>query len=185
MHDQFQKRIGKSGLLALILSGCAIGVWGVIQQWMPDRWQAYLQTVDSQQLFHLFLCETVGLLLCSGVVGFFAIGQPIPCVALLLHGGLFGQVLMLQMMAEKRSWSLLCWLLPYGIGSSLLLLLAARESIRFSCLFFGYAFQRQWEENMPHCRRLYLLRYLVILGLFAMLLLVCSGLQFVIQVIFS
>lgn len=71
----------------------------------------------------------------------------------------------------------LLWLMPYGIGASFLLLLAARETLWLSNLFFCYAFHRQWEENMPHCRRLYLVRYAVILGLFSGLSLLCLGLQ--------
>lgn len=76
---------------------------------------------------------------------------------------------------------------PCGSGAALadairdwsivLLPLAARETLWLSNLFFCYAFHRQWEENMPHCRRLYLVRYAVILGLFSGLSLLCLGLQ--------
>ena len=62
---------------------------------------------------------------------------------------------------------------PCGSGAAL----AARETLWLSNLFFCYAFHRQWEENMPHCRRLYLVRYAVILGLFGGLSLLCLGLQ--------
>ena len=177
MNGVFRKRIEKGSFLCLILLGCIAGVWMTMRQWLPELLQARLQLADQQQLFHLFLLEAAGLLLCSGLAGFFAMGQPIPCFALLLHGMLFGLTILLHLTPALQSLRLLIWLLPYGIGTSFLLLLAARETIWLSSLFFCYAFQRQWEENMPHCRRLYLVRYAVILGLFVLLSLFCGGLQ--------
>lgn len=177
MNGVFRKRIEKGSLLCLILLGCIAGVWMTMRQWLPELLQARLQLADQQQLFHLFLLEAAGLLLCSGLAGFFAMGQPIPCLALLLHGMLFGLTILLHLTPALQSLRLLIWLLPYGIGTAFLLLLAARETIWLSSLFFCYAFHRQWEENMPHCRRLYLVRYAVILGLFVLLSLFCGGLQ--------
>lgn len=177
MNGVFRKRMEKGSLLCLILLGCVVGVWLTMRQWLPELLQTRLQQADQQQLFQLFLFEATGLLLCSGFAGFFAMGQPVPCIALLLHGMLFGLTILLHLTPALHSLRLLIWLLPYGIGTSLLLLLAARETIWFSSLFFCYAFHRQWEENMPHCRRLYLVRYAVILGLFVLLSLICGGLQ--------
>lgn len=177
MNGVFRKRIEKGSLLCLILLGCVVGVWMTMRQGLPEFLQDWLQLANQKQLFQLFLLEVTGLLLCSGFAGFFAMGQPIPCVALLLHGMLFGLTVLLHLTPALHSLRLLVWLLPYGIGTSLLLLLAARETIWLSSLFFCYAFRRQWEENMPHCRRLYLVRYAVILGLFVLLSLFCGGLQ--------
>ena len=101
--------------------------------------------------------------------------QPVACAALFLHGMWFGWSILQQM--TTHAVRVLLWLMPYGIGASFLLLLAARETLWLSNLFFCYAFHRQWEENMPHCRRLYLVRYAVILGLFGGLSLLCLGLQ--------
>ena len=107
--------------------------------------------------------------------GIFCRGQPVACAALFLHGMWFGWSILQQM--TTHAVRVLLWLMPYGIGASFLLLLAARETLWLSNLFFCYAFHRQWEENMPHCRRLYLVRYAVILGLFSGLSLLCLGLQ--------
>lgn len=107
--------------------------------------------------------------------GIFCLGQPVACAALFLHGMWFGWSILQQM--TTHAVRVLLWLMPYGIGASFLLLLAARETLWLSNLFFCYAFHRQWEENMPHCRRLYLVRYAVILGLFSGLSLLCLGLQ--------
>ena len=128
-----------------------------------------------QQLFPWLLLEMAGFLLCSGLAGFSAVGQPVACAALFLHGMWFGWSILQQM--TTYAVRVLLWLMPYGIGASFLLLLAARETLWLSNLFFCYAFHRQWEENMPHCRRLYLVRYAVILGLFSGLSLLCLGLQ--------
>ena len=128
-----------------------------------------------QQLFPWLLLEMAGFLLCSGFAGFSAVGQPVACAALFLHGMWFGWSILQQM--TTHAVRVLLWLMPYGIGASFLLLLAARETLWLSNLFFCYAFHRQWEENMPHCRRLYLVRYAVILGLFGGLSLLCLGLQ--------
>ena len=111
----------------------------------------------------------------QGFAGFSAVGQPVACAALFLHGMWFGWSILQQMITHAVR--VLLWLMPYGIGASFLLLLAARETLWLSNLFFCYAFHRQWEENMPHCRRLYLVRYAVILGLFGGLSLLCLGLQ--------
>ena len=137
---------------------------------------AVLQTaLLRQQLFPWLLLEMAGFLLCSGLAGFSAMGQPVACAALFLHGMWFGWSILQQM--TTHAVRVLLWLMPYGIGASFLLLLAARETLWLSNLFFCYAFHRQWEENMPHCRRLYLVRYAVILGLFSGLSLLCLGLQ--------
>lgn len=164
--------MGKGALCILILIGCAMGVTLSMRQSLPDWMQ--IQQTGGQPLLKWFALETAGLLALCGISGFFAVGQWIPCGALLLHGLLFGDAVLTQMQTVG-AWRLLIWLLPYGIVSSLLLLLAARESLRFSGLFFRYAFQRQWEENMPHCRRLYGIRYVVLVGLFGLLILLCSG----------
>ena len=95
-------------------------------------------------------------------------------------GGIFCHGAAGRLCSPFSAWHavrVLLWLMPYGIGASFLLLLAARETLWLSNLFFCYAFHRQWEENMPHCRRLYLVRYAVILGLFGGLSLLCLGLQ--------
>ena len=83
----------------------------------------------------------------SRVAGFSAVGQPVACAALFLHGMWFGWSILQQM--TTHAVRVLLWLMPYGIGASFLLLLAARETLWLSNLFFCYAFHRQWEENMP------------------------------------
>ena len=155
MHPLSRSRLEQGSLCCLLLLGCIVGVWLSLRQMLPE----VLQTA----------------LLCSGLAGFSAVGQPVACAALFLHGMWFGWSILQQM--TTHAVRVLLWLMPYGIGASFLLLLAARETLWLSNLFFCYAFHRQWEENMPHCRRLYLVRYAVILGLFSGLSLLCLGLQ--------
>ena len=172
MHPLSRSRFEQGSLCCLLLLGCIVGVWLSLRQMLPEVLQTALL---RQQLFPWLLLEMAGFLLCSGLAGFSAVGQPVACAVLFLHGMWFGWSILQQM--TTHAVRVLLWLMPYGIGASFLLLLAARETLWLSNLFFCYAFHRQWEENMPHCRRLYLVRYAVILGLFSGLSLLCLGLQ--------
>ena len=158
MHPLSRSRLEQGSLCCLLLLGCIVGVWLSLRQMLPEVLQTALL---RQQLFPWLLLEMAGFLLCSGLAGFSAVGQPVACAALFLHGMWFG-------------WSILQQMTTHAVR---VLLLAARETLWLSNLFFCYAFHRQWEENMPHCRRLYLVRYAVILGLFSGLSLLCLGLQ--------
>ncbi len=150
MHPLSRSRLEQGSLCCLLLLGCIVGVWLSLRQMLPEVLQTALL---RQQLFPWLLLEMAGFLL----------------------GMWFGWSILQQM--TTHAVRVLLWLMPYGIGASFLLLLAARETLWLSNLFFCYAFHRQWEENMPHCRRLYLVRYAVILGLFSGLSLLCLGLQ--------
>ena len=166
MHPLSRSRLEQGSLCCLLLLGCIVGVRQSLRLMLPEVLQTALLGL---------LLEMAGFLLGSGLAGFSAVGQPVACAALFLHGMWFGWSILQQM--TTHAVRVLLWLMPYGIGASFLLLLAARETLWLSNLFFCYAFHRQWEENMPHCRRLYLVRYAVILGLFSGLSLLCLGLQ--------
>ena len=155
MHTLSRSRLEQGSLCCLLLLGCIVGVWLSLRQMLPEVLQTALL---RQQLFPWLLLEMAGFLLCSGFAGFSAVGQPVACAALFLHGMWFGWSILQQM--TTHAVRVLLWLMPYGIGASFLLLLAARETL--------------W---LPHCRRLYLVRYAVILGLFGGLSLLCLGLQ--------
>ena len=143
MHTLSRSRLEQGSLCCLLLLGCIVGVWLSLRQMLPEVLQTALL---RQQLFPWLLLEMAGFLLCSGFAGFSAVGQPVACAALFLHGMWFGWSILQQM--TTHAVRVLLWLMPYGIGASFLLLLAARETLWLSNLFFCYAFHRQWEENM-------------------------------------
>lgn len=146
--------------------GCLCG------RWLPEVLQTALL---RQQLFPWLLLEMAGFLLCSGLAGFSAVGQPVACAALFLHGMWFGWSILQQM--TTHAVRVLLWLMPYGIGASFLLLLAARETLWLSNVSSA---MRSIGSGKKICRiagLLYLVRYAVILGLFSGLSLLCLGLQ--------
>jgi len=142
MNGVFRKRIEKGSLLCLILLGCIAGVWMTMRQWLPELLQARLQLADQQQLFHLFLLEAAGLLLCSGLAWHFLQWDSLsPCFALLLHGMLFGLTILLHLTPALQSLRLLIWLLPYGIGTSFLLPFGSKgNNLAFQFTFFAMPF---------------------------------------------
>ena len=92
------------------LLGCIVGVWLSLRQMLPEVLQTALL---RQQLFPWLLLEMAGFLLCSGFAGFSAVGQPVACAALFLHGMWFGWSILQQM--TTHAVRVLLWLMPYGI----------------------------------------------------------------------
>lgn len=64
---------------------------------------------------------------------------------------------------SSGSWLHLPGILVYYIPFSIWMVLAARESLRFSLYFTRYGFQDALEEQMRYHLRMYLIRFLVLL----------------------
>lgn len=79
MHPLSRSRLEQGSLCCLLLLGCIVGVWMSLRQMLPEVLQTALL---RQQLFPWLLLEMAGFLLCSGLAGFSAVGQPVACAAL-------------------------------------------------------------------------------------------------------
>lgn len=124
--------------------------------------QAYSSgTLDGERRGHPAVPAGVFLL------GFSAVGQPFAWLLLLTYGVCMGGTLQTQCSAGGafvRSTTLLCYFVPM----SALLVLAARESLRFSGYFTAYGFRNEPEEQMYHQLRMYCARF-VVLAVFLLL----------------
>ncbi len=110
------------------------------------------------------------------MLGFSAIGQPAVMVLLAVYGFCVGSVLSNTGTDGDHLLQLIC-LLPYHVPASLLLVVAARESMRFSGRLSTFVFQDDPAEQMLHQLRLYCIRFAV-LAILILLLAMVYGLAF-------
>ncbi len=170
-------------LFACVLLGAA---WGIVMlRWQydgaPAEWSSFMgmffhtkKTVpalwlEGMQGGSLFL---LGFFL----MGFSAVGQPFAWLILLTYGVCMGGALQTQCAAGNVllcGASLLCYFVPL----SALLVVAARESLRFSQKFAAYVFRNDPAEQMEHQFRMYCARFVVLL-LFLLLLSALYGVAF-------
>ena len=142
--------------LFCLLFGCILlgTAWGMVMlRWqydgVPTGWAGFLgMFFQTKPTLPALWTESAGdillFLLAFFLLGFSAVGQP------------FAWLL--------RSTTLLCYFVPM----SALLVLAARESLRFSGYFTAYGFRNEPEEQMYHQLRMYCARF-VVLAVFLLL----------------
>lgn len=102
------------------------------------------------------------------LLGFSAVGQPFAWLLLLTYGVCMGGALQVQCSAANallQGLLLLCYFVPL----SALLVLAAREALRFSQKLAAYAFRNDPAEQMEHQFRMYCARFVVLLLLLVLL----------------
>ena len=130
--------------------------------------KASVMTLWMQSLFGGML-----ILLCLFLFGFSAIGQPGALVTLMGYGFCLGEALRLQCAGAYAAIHCIA-LLPYYVPLSMLLVIASRESLRFSGRFTAYGFRDGPTENMYHQFRLYCTRFAVLLLILTLLSLLYS-----------
>lgn len=170
-------------LFGIILLGNAIGVLFLFlkQQGTSLEWTRIVGIFFQEKQTVLSLCleamrGAVLFLLCLFFLGFSAIGQPGAIITLLAYGFCMGGALNSQCCAGNpllRSIGLL----PYFVAVSVLLVIAARESLRFSGLFTAYGFRDDPADQMYHQFRMYCARFTVLL-IFLLLVAVLYSLAF-------
>ncbi len=132
------------------LAGCFFSADSIAALWM--------ESVTGAALF----------LACLFLLGFSAIGQPAIILTLLCYGFCLGGSLQVQCSGAYAA--LRCvGLLPYYVPLSVLIVVAAREALRFAGMFTSYGFRDNPTDNMYHQFRMYCTRYAV-LAVFLMLL---------------
>ena len=165
--------------LFCLLFGCILlgTAWGMVMlRWqydgVPTGWAGFLgMFFQTKPTLPALWTESAGdillFLLAFFLLGFSAVGQPFAWLLLLTYGVCMGGTLQTQCSAGGafvRSTTLRCYFVPM----SALLVLAARESLRFSGYFTAYGFRNEPEEQMYHQLRMYCARF-VVLAVFLLL----------------
>lgn len=169
-------------LFCTILAGAGMGIlWLILknESGIPKwcRLTGCLYGTDSVgALWTEAITGAAIFLVCLFLLGFSAIGQPAALLTLLCYGFCLGGALRIQ--CDGAHAALRCiGLLPYYVPLSALLVMAARESLRFSSLFTAYGFRDDPTDNMYHQFRLYCTRFAV-LTIFLLLLALLYSLGF-------
>lgn len=158
-------------LLLVLLLGIALGA---VLAWRApvlaqSRWfqQGFGEPAQERNLLTVFLdglLPTVLLLLSALLFGFFAGGQ-LPALALLVWRGMALGCAAGGTYAAYgiRGLPVVLFLqLPHAAVTSVLLLLAVRETLRLSVSFFRFAISACERDGLREQSRLYLIRFLVL-----------------------
>lgn len=159
--------------------GAAMLFWqdpGVSLQWTTFMGMFFQVDFSAPDLFREAVGGAVLFLFCIFLSGFSAIGQVFVLFLLLTFGVCMGGAMQVQ--CAEGSFILRCLLLMlYFVPVSLLLAVAARESIRFASCFSAYGFRDEPGDQMPHRFRMYCTRFVVLL-LFLFAAALCYSLLF-------
>ncbi len=155
-------------LFGIVLSGAASGIGMLLWQYpgIPIQWASFMGMFFQTPcgMFSLF-AEAIGgvalFLLCLFLLGFSAIGQPFAMLILFGYGVCMGGSFQMQCSSGNAVLYSVALLL-YFVPMSVLMVVGARESVRFSRLFLVYGFRDEPEENMYHRFRMYCVRFLVL-----------------------
>lgn len=167
-----KNRLWVAVLFGFILMGSSIGVCNFsFKLFFTEKFEFLFHLFPSLYnqesailIFKSALLETGVLMALSFLFGFSAIGQPFSCFLLLLHGFLFG-VSVTQYTGDNmiRTVLNLTSAIPYAIISSIILVIAVKESVRFSNSFFKYSFKYDLSDDICHKCRMYHVRYGILL----------------------
>ena len=159
-------------LFYLLLCGIVIGslLWLRAPQIAESAWmqQGFAEPVGERSLLTVFLQSfgaTAVFLLAAFLLGFFAVGQPFALTLLLLRGAALGcAAASTYITYGVRGLHVVLFLqLPHAAATSLLLILAVRETLSLSTKFFRFAVSDSERDGVRDGCRLYLLRYLVLM----------------------
>lgn len=167
-------------LFGLILLGVGGSVIGLLLDWqkITESWTSlagdFFQVEPT--LLSLLVESLSGaalFLLGFFLLGFSAIGQPLTLLLLCTYGFCMGSVLINTGTNDGNLMRLIC-LLPYDVPVSMLMVVAARESLRFSGRFTAFGFQDDPADQMMHQSRLYCVRFVVLMILLFLLAMLYS-----------
>lgn len=187
-----KNRLWVAILFGFILMGSSIGVCSFsFKLFCTEKFEFLFYLFPSLYnhkssflIFKSALLETGVLMTLSFLFGFSAIGQPFSCFLLLLHGFLFG-ISVINYTGDNMIQTFLNLIsaIPYAIISSIILVIAVKESVRFSNSFFKYSFKYDLSDDICHKCRMYHVRYGILLFFLIASSLVYSFLVHIISVI--
>lgn len=156
-------------LFGIVLLGAGSGVVMLLWQYpgTPMKWAYFMGMFFQTKTVLPSLCAeavsgAVLFLICLFLLGFSAIGQPGALLSLLSYGVCMGGALQIQCCSGNAVLRSIC-LLPYFVPVSVLMVIAARESMRFSNLFTAYGFRDDPVDHMYHQFHMYCARFVVLL----------------------
>lgn len=161
-------------LVILILIGLLIGVILMFRAPESGAWNSrfwnhgFAESLCERNVLSVFanaLLPTALLLGACLVMGFCAVGQPGVLLVLLWRGMALGiAVAGTYRMQGMRGLPTVMFLqLPHALVTSLILVLAAREALRFSNQFWRFAWTERVEDGLRSQLKLYFLKFLVLL----------------------
>lgn len=175
----------KSGmffLFLMLIAGVALGTVAVV---LADNTEIFKQYMvhgglfpEKEGLIHNMVYYSSGLFIFTAflfVFGFCAIGQPATLAILLLRGFSIGCAVSSLYMEFGKSaiTEALTLIVPFAVLTAFVLLLSARESIKFSNYFAAYAIKNEG-NGKSNVLKLYLLKYFVIVIMLGILVFVQS-----------
>ncbi|MCI8776291.1 MAG: hypothetical protein HFK00_02705 [Oscillospiraceae bacterium] len=161
-------------LMILLLAGAIAGTLMVCMGKddvfsSPDSmFYEFIRNYSKKTTAELFLCSLkpmIIILLLQFISGFFAIGQPIAVGTIILKGvvsGISASAVYLNYGARGAAVNLVM-LVPFVLISSFILIMGARESVRFSNHFFRFAVGKQNDTEVRPEIKLYCLRFAVLI----------------------
>ncbi|MGN1481146.1 hypothetical protein [Porcipelethomonas sp.] len=176
-----QRRRLSLGLLTLLLFGGIIA--GTVIVCAADSAQTVNRSILTQGLVKTSGVKTVSeiylnaflpaavILIFQFLLGFFALGQPLAAASIVYRGistGIAASMFYL-MLGAKGFLAIIIMLFPFAAASSAVLILGARESIKFSNLFMNYILNKNTDGSENKSIKLYVLKFAV-LTLFCLLL---------------
>jgi len=108
------------------------------------------------------VCAILGVIFCTG---FFAVGQPLSVAALIYRGfGIgFSSALTYITFGKSGIYISIIFIVPKILATSVIIMLAVRESMRLSNIIYGYIFRESCQENMGKYIRLYCIKFIVLI----------------------
>lgn len=172
-----QRRKLSLGLLLLLISGGIVA--GTVIVCSADSLDAVSKSVLTQNLLKTSEVKTIiqiyinaflplaAALTIQYICGFSALGQPLTIAGIIYRGvstGVSASVFYL-MLGIKGFLAILIMLFPFAAVSSVILILGARESIKFSNMFMNFALNKNVEEDKRSGIKLYTVKFIVLIAL--------------------
>lgn len=172
-----QRRKLSLGLLLLLMSGGVVA--GTVMVCAADDLNAISKSIFTQNLLktnelktiieiylNAFIPLAVTLIL-QYICGFSALGQPLTIIGIIYRGistGITASIFYL-LLGLKGFLAILVMLFPFASVSTVILVLGARESIKFSNLFMNFALNKHIEEEKHPGIKLFTIKFIVLMVL--------------------
>lgn len=172
-----QRRKLSLGLLLLLMSGGIVA--GTVTVCSAENLNAVntsvftqnlLKTTEEKTIIQIYLNSFMPLaaaLIVQYLCGFSALGQPLTIAGIIYRGvstGISASIFYL-MLGIKGFLAILIMLFPFAAVSSMILILGARESIKFSNMFMSYALNKHVEDDRHSGIKLFTVKFIVLIVL--------------------
>ncbi len=116
------------------------------------------------EIFRNTFLSASGILAVIFCTGFFAVGQPFSLAMLIYRGFGIGFSTAFTYMAFGKSgfYITMLFIVPKILATSVIIMLAVRESVRLSNIIYGYIFRETVQENMGKYIRLYCVKFIIL-----------------------